>query len=47
MKKSGGEQGGFFARNIIRAAASFLTKEVSCLDEPADDDNDLDNGNDL
>lgn len=47
VRRAGGAQGGFFASDINTAAAAFLRKEVLCVDESAEDDNDLDNGNGL
>jgi len=47
VRRAGGAQGGFFTYDISRAAAAFLRKEVLCVDESAEDDNELDNGNGL
>lgn len=47
MRRAQGAQGGFFTCDINRADAAFLRKEVLCVDESAEDNNDLDNGNGL
>ena len=47
VRRAGGAHGGFSTCDINRAAAPFSRKEVLCVDESAEDDNDLDNGNGL
>lgn len=46
-RRAGEAQGGFFTCDFNMTAAAFLRKAVLCVDESAEDDNDLDNGNGL